>query len=380
MINNKDYKILITGANGFIGKNLYYFLLDKGFNILCADVDTTNDELNKYLLEADFIFNFAGINRPKTTDEFYKGNSDYLQNIINILLSNNKKTSIMLSSSIQVEKDNDYGKSKLKAENDLIEYKNKSNSNIYIYRFPNVFGKWSRPNYNSFVATCCYNLSRGIEVNIDNRDNKLVLLYIDDLCNEMLKILSNEFENKIKTDYNYYEIENIHTTTVGEVYDIIKSFNDRKLDFYLPFQKKNSLEKKLYATYLSFLDKDNFSYPLIMNKDNRGSFTEILKTEDYGQFSVNIIKPGITKGNHYHNTKNEKYLCVRGKVCIKFRLPFNDEIIEYINSDEELKIVDIPCGYTHSIKNIGNEDAVVFMWANEIYDKENPDTICINVE
>ena len=391
--NNNDEKlknkILITGGNGFIGKNLYYYLKENSVNLnidklFIADVNTTNDELVDMVIKSNFIFNLAGINRPKDDREFVNGNVSYLDNIINILINNDKKTPIMLSSSIQSLIDNPYGRSKKQAEDNLIEYYKKTNANIYIYRFNNVFGKWSRPNYNSVVATFCYNISRNISIIINDKNAEVNLVYIDDILFEMKSILEYEFlnqniNNKFVNNKHYYDIDLCYKTTVGEIAHIIEGFKNTRINFYVPNSSKNTLEKKLYSTYLSFLDENNFKYDLNMNIDNRGYFTEILKTNDCGQFSVNRIKPGIVKGNHYHNSKNEKFLVVSGKAQIQFRKPFDDNIITYEVSEDKLEVVDIPCGYTHSIKNIGGKDVVCFMWANEVLDKNNLDTYHLDV-
>ena len=381
-MDKKDFRILITGANGFVGKNLYYHLIENGYtNIFRADIDTSKVELEDYVINCDLIYNLAGVNRPKDAIEF-KNNSTYLENIINILIKNNKKTPIMLSSSIQSDLDNPYGRSKKEAENILIDYSKKQNAYCFIYKFPNIFGKWSKPNYNSAVATFCYNILRNLDIVINDKNAKLSLVYIDDVVDELLKIADN-FVIKCNDKYSigkyYYNVDCVYDTTVGYIADKIYSFRNSRTDYFIPNMEPDSLDKKLYSTYLSFLDANNFKYPLDMHTDDRGSFTEILKTINFGQFSVNIIKPGITKGNHYHHSKNEKFLVVSGKVLIRFRKIDSDDIIDYEVSDEKLEVVDIPPGYTHNIKNIGDREAAVFMWANEILDKNKQDTYYLNV-
>ena len=387
--NIKRINILITGGNGFVGKNLYYFLKENLIslninNIFVANRNTAYSDLKQMVLNSDFIFNFAGINRPKDENEFFLGNVSYLQKIVDILNSDNKKTPIMLSSSIQSLLNNPYGLSKKQAEDLLIQYNKKTTANIYIYRFQNIFGKWSKPNYNSVVATFCYNISRDIPININDENKKINLVYIDDILFEMKNILLYEFfkqniNNKYDNKKYYYDIDISYQTTVLEIANIIKGFKNRRIDFYIPNCNKNSLEKKLYSTYLSFLEDNNFKYELKMNIDDRGYFTEILKTQNYGQFSVNRIKPGIIKGNHYHNSKNEKFLVVSGKAIIQFRKLFDKKIITYEVSEDKLEVIDIPCGYTHSIKNIGDKDVICFMWANEVLDKNNMDTYYLKV-
>lgn len=382
ILDKKDFKILITGAKGFVGKNLYYHLNENGYtNIFRTDIDTSEGELKNFVLNCDLIYNLAGVNRPKDQNEFIN-NSTYLDNIINILIENNKSTPIMLSSSIQSDLDNPYGRSKKEAENILIDYSEKQNAYCFIYKFPNIFGKWSKPNYNSAVATFCYNISRNLDIVINDKNAKLSLVYIDDVVNELLKIADNfviKSNDKYSIGKYYYNVDCVYNTTVGYIADKIYSFRNSRTDYFIPNMEPESLDKKLYSTYLSFLDVNNFKYQLDMHNDDRGSFTEILKTINFGQFSVNIIKPGITKGNHYHHSKNEKFLVVSGKVLIRFRKIDSDDIIDYEVSDEKLEVVDIPPGYTHNIKNIGDTDAAVFMWANEMLDKNKQDTYCLNV-
>lgn len=383
-MDKKDFKILITGANGFLGKNLYYHLVENGYNnILKADIDTTLDDLRNMILSADLIYNLAGVNRPKDIKDF-DDNSNYLKNLINILLQNKKQTPIMLSSSIQRDLDNPYGISKKNAEELLIDYSNTTNTLCFIYKFPNIFGKWSKPNYNSAVATFCYNISRDLDIVINDKSANLKLVYIDDVVDELKNIadyFNDDNKHNYKYDFNkkYYNVDCIYETTVGYIADKIYSFRNSRTDYFIPNMEPESLDKKLYSTYLSFLDVNNFKYQLDMHNDDRGSFTEILKTINFGQLSVNIIKPGITKGNHYHHSKNEKFLVVSGEVLIRFRKIDSEEIIDYLVSDKKLEVVDIPPGYTHNIKNIGDRDAAVFMWANEVLDKKNTDTYYLNV-
>lgn len=374
MSGENNYKIIcITGANGFIGKNLSLFLKENGFDCVYKITRDTNDnDFKKYILDSDFIFNLAGVNRPKDEKEFSIGNIDFTKKIVNILIENNKNIPIMLSSSTQAELDNPYGKSKKDAEDVIKEYSKTTGAKSYIYRFANVFGKWSKPNYNSAVATFCYNISRDLPITINNKDSELNLIYIDDVCKEMLSILNGNEQQEI-VKYN---------TTVGKLAETLKSFKDIRKNFYTP--NLTGLNKYLYSTYLSFLDPNDFSYPLVMHKDDRGSFTEILKTLGDGQFSVNISKPGITKGGHYHHTKNEKFVVVSGKALIEF-ISLNpsdnkNETIKYEVSGDDIKVVDIPCGYSHTIKNIGDSDLVTVMWANEVFDEKEPDTFVYKYE
>lgn len=368
-------KILITGSKGFIGKNLIE-RLNRAENIemLTFDIENNMEELEKNIKSADFIFHLAGINRPKNPEDFYKGNSDLVRNLISMLEKNNLNTPILITSSIHADKDNDYGKSKLVGEKLLKEYSERNNANVYIYRLQNVFGKWCRPNYNSVVATWCYNTANNIELQVNNRDTLIEFVYIDDVINSIVSHLDEaEKENKL-----YYMVKKTYHRTLGEVVDLLEFFKNSRKNLTIP-QVGIGFERALYATYLSYLPKDEFSYQLLEHSDARGSFVEVLRTVDSGQFSISTSKPGVTRGNHYHNTKNEKFLVIKGEAVIRFRHIFSDEIIEYPVSDKKLEVVDIPTGYTHNITNTGNEDMVLVLWANEQFDKENPDTYYLEV-
>lgn len=376
-------KILLTGANGFVGKNLVSTLKnikegkDRTRNIdiediYTYDIDNTIEDLKEYTKECDFVFHLAGVNRPKNIEEFYEGNTDFTELLCASLEAHDNKCPVLISSSIQAKKSNDYGKSKKEGEQILIRHAMNNDSKVYIYRLANLFGKWCRPNYNSVVATWCYNIAHDLDIRISNPNAKIELCYIDDVIDEFLNVL--EGHPTISTG-EYNKVHPTYEIALEELSKIIYSFRDSRESLFLPDLKENSLEKKLYSTYLSYLPENKFSYPLQMNVDERGSFTEFLKTEDFGQVSINVSKPGITKGQHWHHSKNEKFLVVSGKGLIQFRNINDDKIIEYYVSGEKLEVVDIPTGYTHNIINLSEtEDLVTIMWANEIFDPDHPDT------
>lgn len=375
-------KILVTGANGFIGKNLVSTLKniktgkDRTRNIYIEDIytydiDSTIEDLMKYTQVCDFVFHLAGVNRPKEASEFYEGNASFTETLCSLLKEYDNHCPILISSSIQVGRDNDYGKSKKEGEDYLLNHGKVMNSKIYIYRLANLFGKWCRPNYNSVVATWCYNIAHGLDIQISDSSVELPLCYIDDVVDEFLNALIGHPTICVE---GIYEVHPIHDITLGKLADLIQSFKESRETLMIPKMEPDSLEKKLYSTYLSYLPKDQFSYPLKMNIDQRGSFTEFLKTKEYGQVSINISKPGITKGQHWHHSKNEKFIVVRGQGLIQFRNIYSDEVIEYKVSGDKLEVVDIPTGYTHNIINTGDNDMVTIMWANEAFDPEHPDT------
>lgn len=363
-------KILITGSKGFIGKNLIEKLKrTPNIEILTFDRGDSLEELENKIKNVDFIYHLAGVNRPKNPKEFYVGNTTLLENLINLIKKNNLKLPILLTSSIHSDKDTDYGKSKLAAEKLLEKYSEKNNINIYIYRLQNVFGKWCKPNYNSVIATWCYNVANGLEIQINSRDTEIEFVYIDDVIDEITRVL------KIKSEVSekYFYIRKSYFKTLGEVADLLKNFKLNRKNLLIS-KVGEGFERALYATYLSYLPEDNFSYELMEYKDDRGAFVEILKTVDSGQISISTTKPGITRGNHYHNTKNEKFLVIKGEALIKFRNINSEETLEYRVSDQKFEVVDIPVGYTHNITNIGKEDMILVIWANELFDKKEPDT------
>ncbi|MEK4514281.1 capsular polysaccharide biosynthesis protein CapF [Paenibacillus sp. FSL H8-0122] len=368
-------KILVTGARGFIGKNLIAELInDKYADIMECDKDTEPELLNTYCKEADFVFHLAGVNRPKEQSEFMEGNFEFTSMLLKTLSGHNNTCPIMIASSTQANLDNAYGKSKKAGEDLMFHYAAETGAKVLIYRFPNVFGKWCKPNYNSAVATFCHNIAYDLPINVNNRSVVMNLVYIDDLVKELIRALQGN-ENKLS---DFCEVPVVHSTTLGEIVDLIYSFKNSREERAIP-NMSDLFSKKLYSTYLSYLPTEKFSYPLKMNVDHRGSFTEFIKTPERGQVSVNISKPGITKGNHWHHTKNEKFLVVSGNGVIRFRKIGFSEIIEYHVSGEVLEVVDVPVGYTHNIENLGDTDMVTIMWANESFDPENPDTYFVEV-
>lgn len=369
-------KILVTGAKGFIGKNLISELKNRKYDdILEFDIDTDISLLDDYTKDCKFVFHLAGINRPKDEKEFMEGNYGFTTVLLNKLKEHDNNSSILITSSIQAESDNPYGKSKKAGENVLFSYEKETGSKAFVYRLPNVFGKWCRPNYNSAVATFCNNIANNLEIKVNDPTVIMNLVYIDDVVDEFINALA-EKENKIN---QYCCIPVAYTVTLGKIAELIQSFKDSRINLTVP-NMSNEFEKKLYSTYLSYLPKYDFSYPLKMNIDDRGSFTEFIRTPDRGQVSINISKPGITKGNHWHHTKNEKFLVVEGKGLIQFRKIDSDEVINYHITGEKLEVVDIPTGYTHNIINEGASDMVTIMWVNEAFNPEKPDTYFLKVE
>lgn len=368
-------KILVTGSKGFIGKNLISELTNRGYTeIYSYDKNSDSSSLENYCKNADFIFHLAGVNRPKNESEFMEGNFDLTSNILKLLKKHNNKCPIMLPSSIQAELSNPYGKSKKAGEELLFNYGLETGSKVLVYRFPNVFGKWSQPNYNSVIATFSYNVSRNIPIVINDPEVMLNLVYIDDVVDELIRALNG----KENIQGNFCEVSEVHSIKLDKIVKLIKMFKETRTKLFVP-DMSDPFTKKLYSTYLSFLDERDFSYELKMNKDERGSFTEFLRTEDRGQVSINVSKPGIIKGNHWHHTKNEKFLVVSGQGKIRFRKLETKEIIEYNVSGDKLEVVDIPVGYTHNIENTGTTDMVTVMWANEPFDADKPDTYFLEV-
>jgi len=364
-------KILVTGAKGFIGQNLIERLKEnKELIIFPYDLDSTSEELEQYTKECDFVFHLAGVNRPKDEKEFLEGNFGFTSVLLNHLKKYKNKAPVMISSSIQAVRDNPYGISKKAGEELMLEYEKETGAKVYIFRFENVFGKWASPNYNSAVATFSYNIANDLPITVNDPDVDMQLIYIDDVVDSLLSLLD---KNNLNLP-TYLQVTPVYKVKLGYIAELLYSFKESRQNLTVP-KLDDGFEKKLYSNYLSYLPKDKFIYDLKMNIDNRGSFTEFIRTIDRGQFSVNVAKPGITKGNHWHHTKNEKFLVVSGKAVIRFRKVNTDEVIEYHISGDKLQVLDIPPGYTHNIENVGDTDLVTLMWANEPFDKNNPDTI-----
>lgn len=363
-------RVLVTGSNGFVGKNLLE-RLDRTENIEVSAFSRENSlpDLEKLISDTDFIFHLAGVNRPENTKEFYEGNQDLTQRIVDLALSTGRKIPILISSSTQAERDNDYGKSKLGSEMALQAYSKQSGSPAYIYRLPNIFGKWSRPNYNTVIATWCHNISRDIPLEVSDKSYELDLVYIDDVVEQFVRHLDDNANSKVL----YPEVFPRYKESLGSIRDLLTDFKSSREHLITP-PVGRGFPRALYATYLSFLPTNQFSYELQGYSDERGTFYEFLKTQDSGQFSVSTSAPGVTRGNHYHNSKNEKFLVVKGEASIKLRQIHSNEIIEYRVSDKKIEVVEMIPGYTHDISNIGDNEMILLLWANEVFDRDKPDT------
>ena len=374
--------ILVTGAKGFVGRNLVSQLHNiqsgkaKNYGVFSDmqvfeyDVDSDPCELDVYCKRADFVFNLAGVNRPKDQAEFMQGNFGFASALLDTLKKYNNSCPVMISSSTQAALDNPYGESKRAGENLLFDYARETGARVLVYRFPNVFGKWCRPNYNSAVATFCNNIAHNLPIQVNDPSVMLHLVYVDDVVDELIAALSGN-EHR---EGDYCVVPIVHTVTLGKIVDLLYSFREMSGNLQVP-DLGDPFTKKLYSTYLSYFPKDKFSYPLKMNVDSRGSFTEIIRTPDRGQFSVNISKPGITKGQHWHHTKNEKFVVVSGHGLIQLRKIGTDEVLNYEVNGDKIEVVEMIPGYTHNIINLSDtEDLVTFMWCNECFDPVRPDT------
>ena len=381
-------KILVTGAKGFVGRNLCsqlrniaegkarWYDCPADLEILEYDVDSEAASLDDYCRDADFVFNLAGVNRPKDPAEFMQGNFGFASLLLDTLKKHRNTCPVMISSSIQALLDNPYGESKRAGENLLFDYSVETGARVLVYRFPNVFGKWCRPNYNSAVATFCNNIANGLPITVNDPSVEMHLVYIDDVVDELIGALSgHEHRNG-----RFCEVPVTHHITLGGIVDLLHSFHAMHENLQVP-DFSDAFAKKLYSTYLSYLPEEKTIYPLKMNVDQRGSFTEIIRTPDRGQFSVNVSKPGITKGQHWHHTKNEKFVVVSGHGLIQLRREGTDAdgnpypVREYEVSGQQIQVVEMLPGYTHNIINLSDtDDLVTLMWANEAFDPNRPDT------
>lgn len=393
-------KILVTGAKGFVGKNLCAQLNNiKDGKARCYgdlsvtevyeyDIDSTPEELDRWCKDCDFVFNLAGVNRPQKQEEFMQGNFGFASTLLDTLKKHGNKCPVMLSSSIQATLigrygESDYGKSKLAGEELFFDYAKETGAKVLVYRFPNLFGKWCRPNYNSVVATFCNNIANDLPIQVNDRSVVLEMLYIDDLVDEMIAALKGEehhcefdgVETVLKADGRYCAVPVTHKVTLGEIVDLLHSFAAQPSTLVVPEIPFNSFAKKLYSTYLSYLPKEKTAFPLKMNIDDRGSFTELFRSEKCGQVSVNISKPGITKGQHWHNTKWEFFIVVSGHGLVQQRKVGTDEVVEFEVSGDKIQAVHALPGYTHNIINLSKtENLVTVIWANEAFDPNKPDT------
>ncbi len=382
-------KILITGAKGFVGRNLAESLknirddkdktrgIDTDITIFEYDIDTDEMHLDKYTAECDFVYHLAGVNRPETESEFMQGNLGFTSELLELLKKHNNKAPVLITSSIQAALDNPYGKSKKAGEDLMFAYGRENGVKTLVYRLPNVFGKWCRPNYNSAVATFCHNIANDLDITVNDPKQMMTLVYIDDVVDELIHALKDE-ETR---ENEYCKVPVEHRITLGGIADLLYTFKAQPNTLLMPEIPNDSFEKKLYSTYLSYLPKEKVAFPLKMNVDDRGSFTELLKTENCGQFSVNISKPGITKGQHWHHTKWEFFIVVSGKGLIQQRKIGTDDVLNFEVSGEKIEAVHMLPGYTHNIINLSDaENLVTVMWANEQFDTNKPDTFAEVVE
>jgi UDP-2-acetamido-2,6-beta-L-arabino-hexul-4-ose reductase len=360
-------KVLVTGSHGFIGKNFCLFLKLRDHEILEFNSKDSDETLKKEIAKADFIVHLAGVNKPADTQEFHDVNFGLTKKLVEFVQETKSKAPILLVSSALAAGDSAYGQSKALAES-VVNNLGFNGHPVYVYRLAHVFGKWCKPNYNSVVATFCYNVSHSLPVDVNEKAPNLDFVYIDDVCKEFIRVI----EDKPLPNNHILYVEPTYYAKPSELIEIIRSFRSSRENLMLPLQ--DGFEKKLYATYLSYLPEGGMSYPLVSHSDNRGSFIEFFKTKDYGQLSVNVIKPGAVKGNHYHLSKNEKYLVVSGSCDIQERSLLDTKIATYHCGEKNLVVVDIAPGFVHSIKNVGSQDAVVLMWASDVYDKNNEDT------
>lgn len=373
-------KILVTGAKGFIGKNLIAELKNSGYDQIFEFTKENNiEELEKYTKDCDFVFHLAGVNRAINEKDFQEGNINLTKKLIELLEKNKNNCPILFTSSIQSKLDNVYGKTKRQCEKIILQHASKTNTIVYIYRLTNIFGKWCKPNYNSVVANFCYNIANDLPIQIENKNKKLELIYIDDVIEDFILRMEENLLNRLKQKEielkteHFYKIEKSYFITVKKLAETINIFDEQRKNLIIP-DLSDELIKKLYSTYLSYLPISNLKRKMKANTDERGIFSEILKSKEAGQISINVTKPGIVRGNHWHHTKIEKFLVVSGRGVIKLRNLNTNDMIEFFVNGDDLEIIDIPVGYVHNIENLGSNNMITLIWANEIFDPEKPDT------
>ena len=366
-------KILVTGANGFIGKNLCLQLEEQGYKeVMKIGREQSQADLDRAIEAADFIYHLAGVNRSMHEKDFKQGNTDLTSYIVSKLLTLNHKTPVLLASSAQAIQKNAYGISKALAEDIVSDYSQKSGASTYIYRLPNVFGKWCRPNYNSVVATFCHNIANDLPISVNDPNAHVNLVYIDNVCEYFIHHLDNCVSSGIQT------IKPVYPKTVGEIADTLKSFKKSK-DTLVTENVGTGFLRALYATFISYYTKEQFSYSVPTYIDSRGSFCEMLKTKEAGQFSFFTAHPGVTRGGHYHHTKNEKFLVIQGLAKFQFKHMITNETYELDVFEDEFRVVETVPGWTHNITNYGDTDLIVMLWANEIFDRDKPDTFASKI-
>lgn len=369
LYKNNSMRVLITGANGFIAQNLRIHLGERtDIEIVLFDRNDQIEDLNKKLEGVDFIFHLAGVNRPKSNNEFVEGNIALTQALIEEIELTGEKIPVVFTSSTQAELDNPYGNSKRKAEEHLVKFSTESANPVFIFRLPNVFGKWCKPNYNSVVATFCHNIAQNLPIQINDPNHKVRLAYVDDVVNCFMSVMGGSVETNV-----YCETPSTYEITVGDLANKIKTFKQSR-ESLITGPVGSGLERALHSTYLSYLKPEQFSYSLTKHTDDRGDFVEMLKTKDSGQFSFFTAHPGITRGGHYHHTKTEKFLVLKGVALFKFRHIMTEEYYELTTTSETPRVVETVPGWTHDITNIGEKEMIVMLWANERFDREHPDT------
>lgn len=367
-------RVLVTGADGFIGKNLLLHLQEMPeVNVVCFTRNQKTDELPRLVQDVDWVFHLAGVNRPENSQEFIEGNADLTLRLCEALRGSGKAIPVVYSSSIQVELDNDYGRSKRAAEDVLLKLQRDNNNPVFIYRLPNVFGKWARPNYNSVVATFCHNLARDLPIHVNDPSSSIKLVYIDDVINNFIQLITLNGKISPRSDNTPLVVSPEYQTTVGELASQLSRFRTTR-DNLITEAVGTGFIRALYATYVSYLPPELFTYAVQRHCDERGVFVEMLKTHNAGQFSFFTAHPGFTRGGHYHHTKTEKFLVIKGEACFRFRHVLTDDFFEIYTSGDSAKIVETVPGWTHDVTNIGNTDLICMLWANEIFERDKPDT------